>query len=70
MRPGRRTSPIDGGNLNRSFPGRPDGTVTEKIADYVQRHLLASQLVLNPVAVVMQTLLCLFQHCQPVAGGR
>lgn len=36
----RRTSPIDGGNLNRSFPGRPDGTVTEKIADYFQRTLL------------------------------
>jgi N-alpha-acetyl-L-2,4-diaminobutyrate deacetylase len=26
--------------MNRSFPGRPDGTVTEKIADYFQRHLL------------------------------
>ncbi|MFN7224971.1 MAG: N(2)-acetyl-L-2,4-diaminobutanoate deacetylase DoeB [Paracoccaceae bacterium] len=37
---GTRTSPIDGGNLNRSFPGRPDGTVTEKIADYFQRVLL------------------------------
>ena len=37
---GRRTSPIDGGNMNRVFPGRPDGTVTEKIADYVTRHLL------------------------------
>lgn len=37
---GRRTSPIDRGNLNRSFPGKPDGTVTEKIADYIQRHLL------------------------------
>ncbi|AWI80507.1 N-alpha-acetyl diaminobutyric acid deacetylase DoeB [Parazoarcus communis] len=37
---GTRTSPIDRGNLNRSFPGRPDGTITEKIADYVQRHLL------------------------------
>jgi N2-acetyl-L-2,4-diaminobutanoate deacetylase len=35
-----RTSPIDAGNLNRSFPGKPDGTVTEKIADYFQRHLL------------------------------
>src|SRR5690606_26925558 len=34
FRGGRRTSPIDGGNLNRSFPGRPDGTVTEKIADF------------------------------------
>lgn len=37
---GRRTSPIDGGNLNRLFPGKPDGTVTEKIADYFQRTLL------------------------------
>ncbi|WP_170480058.1 N(2)-acetyl-L-2,4-diaminobutanoate deacetylase DoeB [Ruegeria arenilitoris] len=37
---GSRTSPIDKGNLNRSFPGRPDGTVTEKIADYFQRTLL------------------------------
>lgn len=37
---GTRTSPIDAGNLNRSFPGRPDGTHTERIADYVTRHLL------------------------------
>lgn len=37
---GTRTSPIDKGNMNRSFPGRPDGTVTEKIADYFQRVLL------------------------------
>ena len=37
---GTRTSPIDAGNMNRIFPGRPDGTVTEKIADYFQRSLL------------------------------
>lgn len=37
---GTRTSPIDHGNLNRSFPGRPDGNVTQKIADYFQRVLL------------------------------
>jgi N-alpha-acetyl-L-2,4-diaminobutyrate deacetylase len=37
---GTRTSPIDKGNMNRSFPGRPDGTVTQKIADYFQRYLL------------------------------
>lgn len=37
---GRRTSPIDKGNLNRSFPGKPDGTVTEKIADYFCRTLV------------------------------
>ncbi|MGF6607563.1 N-alpha-acetyl-L-2,4-diaminobutyrate deacetylase [Paraburkholderia sp. WSM4175] len=40
FRAGTRTSPIDHGNLNRSFPGKPDGTVTEKIADYFQRYLL------------------------------
>ena len=38
---GRRTSPIDGGNLNRSFPGRPDGSITQKIADFVMRELVA-----------------------------
>lgn len=38
---GTRTSPIDGGNLNRSFPGRGDGTVTEKIADFFQNQMLA-----------------------------
>jgi len=37
---GTRTSPIDKGNMNRSFPGAPDGTVTQKIADYFQRVLL------------------------------
>lgn len=40
FRAGTRTSPIDKGNMNRVFPGRPDGSVTEKIADYFQRHLL------------------------------
>jgi N-alpha-acetyl-L-2,4-diaminobutyrate deacetylase len=40
FRAGRRTSPIDQGNMNRVFPGRPDGSVTEKIADYFQRYLL------------------------------
>lgn len=40
FRAATRTSPIDKGNMNRSFPGRPDGTVTEKIADYFQRELL------------------------------
>lgn len=37
---GTRTSPIDKGNMNRSFPGAPDGSVTQKIADYFQRTLL------------------------------
>ncbi len=29
-----RISPLDGLNMNRIFPGKPDGTPTEKIADY------------------------------------
>ncbi|MGQ4879743.1 N(2)-acetyl-L-2,4-diaminobutanoate deacetylase DoeB [Billgrantia sp. LNSP4103-1] len=37
---GKRTSPMDGGNLNRSFPGDPDGSVTERIADYFTRVLV------------------------------
>lgn len=37
---GTRTSPIDKGNMNRAFPGRPDGTPTEKVADYFQCTLL------------------------------
>ncbi|GAA0780459.1 N-alpha-acetyl diaminobutyric acid deacetylase DoeB [Roseibium denhamense] len=37
---GTRTSPIDKGNLNRSFPGRPDGTVTQKIAHYFDSVLI------------------------------
>ena len=40
FRAGTRTSPIDKGNLNRLFPGKPDGTVSEKIADYFQRTLI------------------------------
>jgi N-alpha-acetyl-L-2,4-diaminobutyrate deacetylase len=39
FRAGRRTSPLDGKNLNRIFPGRPDGSPTEKIADYFNRTL-------------------------------
>lgn len=40
FRAGTRTSPIDAGNMNRSFPGKPDGSVTQKIADYFQRALV------------------------------
>ncbi len=32
---GRRTSPIDGLNLNRTFPGDPVGTITQQISAYV-----------------------------------
>jgi predicted deacylase len=36
-----RFSPVDHLNLARTFPGRPDGTVTERIAYHTDRHLIA-----------------------------
>jgi predicted deacylase len=39
-RAGRRTSPLDGGNLNRSFPGDANGTPTQMIAHYIEGTLL------------------------------
>jgi len=38
---GLRTSPLDGGNLNRCFPGNPSGTPTEIIAHYIENTLLS-----------------------------
>lgn len=37
---GSRCSPIDGANMNRSFPGRADGTVTQKICHYIAAELV------------------------------
>ncbi len=37
---GHRTSPIDDGNLNRSFPGDPNGTITQIIAHYIESVLM------------------------------
>src|SRR5215472_15036309 len=37
---GLRTSPLDDGNLNRSFPGNPYGGPTAQIADYIESVLL------------------------------
>jgi uncharacterized protein len=33
-------SPADGKNLNRVFPGKPDGTVSERIADTITREII------------------------------
>lgn len=35
-----RCSPIDDVNLNRAFPGDPSGTITQKIAAFVNHHLI------------------------------
>jgi predicted deacylase len=43
---GARVSPLDGGNLNRSFPGDPRGGVTQQLAHYLHT-------VLMPMADVM-----------------
>ncbi|WP_198368456.1 succinylglutamate desuccinylase/aspartoacylase family protein [Roseomonas rosulenta] len=37
---GRRVSPIDDLNMNRIFPGDPDGTVTRQIAHYIDSELI------------------------------
>lgn len=37
---GERLSPIDHLDMNRSFPGKPDGTVTQIIAHYVHEAIL------------------------------
>jgi predicted deacylase len=39
-RAGRRTSPIDSLNLARTFPGRRDGTVTERIAFHLSEAII------------------------------
>jgi len=35
-----RCSPLDDGNLNRAFPGDPDGTPTAMIADWLQTRMI------------------------------
>lgn len=40
FRAAQRISPVDGLNMNRIFPGKPNGTVTEKIADYFLNQLI------------------------------
>lgn len=37
---GRRVSPIDDVNMNRIFPGDPDGTVTRQIAHFIDSELV------------------------------
>lgn len=39
-RAGTRTSPLDGGNLNRSFPGSPLGGPTAMIAHFIESELM------------------------------
>jgi len=36
---GQRTSPVDGLNFNRSFPGDPQGSITQQIAAFMTDHV-------------------------------
>ena len=36
---GQRTSPVDGLNLNRTFPGNPRGTITEQISAFMAEQI-------------------------------
>jgi len=36
----RRESPLDGGNMNRVFPGRADGAITSRIARFISDEVL------------------------------
>lgn len=40
VRAARRCSPVDGVNMNRAFPGDPDGGPTAQLAHYVEQELL------------------------------
>ena len=40
FRAGRRESPLDGGNLNRAFPGDARGTITSRLARFVTDEVL------------------------------
>src|SRR5262245_14526002 len=37
----KRCSPLDGGNLNRAFPGDPSGTPTSRLANFLETELFA-----------------------------
>ena len=37
----KRCSPLDGGNLNRAFPGDPAGTPTSRLANFLETELFA-----------------------------
>ena len=39
VRAAKRCSPLDGGNLNRSFPGDPFGSPTQRIAHFLEHEL-------------------------------
>ena len=72
---GRRTSPIDGLNLARTFPGDPNGTPTRQIAHYIASELVPrTDFVLDLHAggssLEIMTVALLRHHEDPDLDGR
>jgi uncharacterized protein len=59
---GRRISPIDGGNLNRSFPGGEGGSPTQMIAHFIETKLLP----MSDCAVDVHSGGSSFQYCPTI----
>jgi N-alpha-acetyl-L-2,4-diaminobutyrate deacetylase len=65
---GKRLSPIDGLNLNRIFPGKADGSITETIAHYVSHVLLPLtdiQVDLHSGGTTLDYIPCIIMNEQP-----
>jgi predicted deacylase len=60
-----RTTPIDGGNLNRLFPGSPSGTITERIA-----HVLIEGIVRGADVLIDLHSGGTMHRFGPIAGAR
>ncbi len=73
---GARCSPIDGGNLNRSFPGDAEGTPTQAIAHFVESVLMPKCDALADLHSGGKTLdylpsaLCRFTRNDPLAAAK
>jgi predicted deacylase len=68
---GARLSPVDGGNLNREFPGDPRGTVTQRLAHFVTHELVPrvdSVVDLHSGGRTLRFLPCTFVHEQADAA--
>jgi len=66
---GRRTSPIDEGNLNRLFPGNPDGSVTQQIAYHIEHELVPmADLCAICTPAVHRSCMC-HRHCSAIGAG-
>jgi uncharacterized protein len=67
----RRCSPLDGGNLNRAFPGDPGGTPTQRLAHFLETELFPGHDVVFDIhagGTSMAHLLCALIETNAVAS--